>query len=1058
VGDGRVYRPTGRDSLLQGLPVKFARTFKSNVVLLAIWAGALLSACSSDSDGPSLDRDASIVSPDTDAQRDATHTPDTTQTQPDTVSVIDTGRRPPRDGGPAWDWDVDDDNHGLFQLDGVIPPTGPVSGGTRVQLRGRGFDVNTRVFFGSQEMVVRLSGAHLIGKTPPASGPGPVSIRAIAPDGTTRNLTDGFDYTADISVDSIVPRRLPTQGGVEVQIHGNGFASPMGVSFSGRSAARVEVVHETLLRVVVPAHPRGLADLRLTSPSQSVVIEQAVEYYEPLSIERVTPSSGPLAGGQSVTLQGKGFNSATEVYFGQARAQVQSVDAGAGSIRVLTPAASAGLSAVSVKNATDNFRLDDAYFYRANGALRLGALHPNFGPTTGGTEVWLVGYGFDVANLRIRFGATLATVINAGPDHALVRAPAGSVGSVDVVMLSGTNELDRVVNGFDYRAAITIDSLTPTTGSATGNQSVTIKGSGFSGAERVYFGTLSAGFQIISPTEIRATTPAHGAGLVDVVVSANGIEARRKDAYRFTDSLEVWGFSPVRGAIAGGTYVALRGTGFSGLLSVDLGGKAATEVRRLDDNNLYFMTPAQGPGEVTVELTAGDLQARAPYPFVYFNPINTFGGASGAEVLGSVNITVLAMGGSAVANAFVMLSTRSETPYQGLTDANGQLTLSGPGVLGAQTVTATAAGHSTTTLQAIDAENITIFLMPLDGEGGGAAGDPPPFGTISGKIINKGKRANHEGDGVVYDMAIVRTTQAHIQGPVMNPGPGSMVLRDESTYEIRSRVGDIALIGLCGTYNETTDTFTADFMAVERFMNVTNRGTYRVDLECDIALDQTAQVKLINPIYSPQGPDNNIVNIFWNFGFEGVYPSPTRGRGLDSVLEIPGQPSQDGELADISHIVVGGSYTSNFAPYTQTSRTNIADFSEVVALPPLLDVPELVSPHPGGTVVNNRIRFRASGPYYPDFFWVVVRNLQGMPIWQFIVPGTETMVTLPEFPSFAHLPYEQRPEPLAPGPLYLVIYGVRIPNFTYESFSYNDLSAERWEAFSVASWVIQLLP
>ncbi len=1034
--------------------------------IFSFWLGA----CSDDPDPQQQHHDVANPAADVGTE-DTTHDPRDTHDPSDTTTdPTDTGRRPPDGGGDDWDWDTGPDTPGDFQLTEIIPPTGPTSGDTRFQLTGVGLLPGTRVFFGSQEVPVRLSGLALVGRTPPAPGPGPVLVRAIAPDGTTRHLTDGFSYLTTLAVDTITPRRLPTTGGTEIEIHGSGFTHPTGVSFSGHNAAHVQVVSDSLLRVVTPAHPAGPATMRLTTATENLEIPNAVTFYTPLKITRLSPTSGLPAGGQTVTLHGQGFGNlsvqTTRIFFGQNQATIQAIDPANNTLRVTTPAAtSPGLVDVRLEHDHETHLLKNAYLYRTDNSFALSAAHPASGPTTGQTDVWLVGHGFDAANLSILFGSQPATILETSAGHALVRTPATTTaGPVDIIARTGTTERARLSDGFFYQQAAAITHITPTSGPTDGNQTVTITGAGLSHTTQVFFGTLPADFEIISDTQIRATTPPHGAALVDITLHAanttNTLTTTAPDAYRFQAPLQIWGYSPTRGALAGGTFVTVRGTGFSSLddLTITLDGRPATDIHPIDDHNLTFRTPARPrTGSVPVLFRGDGTTLEAPYPFLYFNPIDTFGGASGSEVQGSVNISVLAMGGSPVPDAFVMLSTRSETPYQGTTDANGQLTLSGPDVLGAQTVTATAAGFSSSTVQAVDAENITLFLTPLDGDGGGGFVDPPPYGTISGTIRSVGKRAENGDFDTTFDRSIVQTTQRDLSSPAVYPGTSATV-GDNDHYEIRSRVGDVALIGLCGIYDEPTDTFKAEFMAIKRFLNVTAGAHYHVDLECDIPLDQTARVKLVNPIYAPQGPNNNIVNIFWDFGFEGVFRSPTRARSLDSMLEIPGQPRKTAAIHDMTFTLNGGSYTNTYSPYSQTSRIGVPDLTRVIDMPPLLDVPQLVSPYSGGVITDNTIRFRAVGPYEPDFYWVILRNLDNLPVWQFVMPGNETTVTLPEFPDFSHLSADQRPDPLYPGPLYLVVYGVRIPGFSYDSFSYNDLRSERWEAFSAASWIVYLVP
>jgi hypothetical protein len=65
--------------------------------------------------------------------------------------------------------------------------------------------------------------------------------------------------------------------------------------------------------------------------------------------------------------------------------------------------------------------------------------------------------------------------------------------------------------------------VSPSSGSTSGGQAVTISGSNLDGATAVSFGgTPAASFTVVSPTQITATTLAHTAGTVDVQVTGPG--------------------------------------------------------------------------------------------------------------------------------------------------------------------------------------------------------------------------------------------------------------------------------------------------------------------------------------------------------------------------------------------------------------------------------------------------------------------------------------------------------------------------------------------------------
>jgi len=83
--------------------------------------------------------------------------------------------------------------------------------------------------------------------------------------------------------------------------------------------------------------------------------------------------------------------------------------------------------------------------------------------------------------------------------------------------------------------AATIASLSPATGVAAGNTSVTIKGSGFTPGSTVTFaGTAATTIKVVSDGVITCKTPAHAAGAVDVVVTSDAGAVTKTGGYTYT--------------------------------------------------------------------------------------------------------------------------------------------------------------------------------------------------------------------------------------------------------------------------------------------------------------------------------------------------------------------------------------------------------------------------------------------------------------------------------------------------------------------------------------------
>lgn len=69
-----------------------------------------------------------------------------------------------------------------------------------------------------------------------------------------------------------------------------------------------------------------------------------------------------------------------------------------------------------------------------------------------------------------------------------------------------------------------VSGVSPATGSASGGETITLTGTGFTGATSVNFGTVAAtSFSVVSDTSVTAASPAQGAAQVNVtVITPNG--------------------------------------------------------------------------------------------------------------------------------------------------------------------------------------------------------------------------------------------------------------------------------------------------------------------------------------------------------------------------------------------------------------------------------------------------------------------------------------------------------------------------------------------------------
>ena len=172
-----------------------------------------------------------------------------------------------------------------------------------------------------------------------------------------------------------------------------------------------------------------------------------------------------------------------------------------------------------------------------NTAPLISTISPTSGPTTGGTSVTISGTGF-AAGATVKFGTTSATNVNVvGSTTITAVAPSHASGAVNVVVTNPGGQSATSTNGYSYTTsgtAPTVTGVSPTSGPTAGGTSVTISGTGFAAGATVTFGgTNATGIVVTNSTTITATTPAHAAGAVDVVVTSNGLSGTKASAFTY---------------------------------------------------------------------------------------------------------------------------------------------------------------------------------------------------------------------------------------------------------------------------------------------------------------------------------------------------------------------------------------------------------------------------------------------------------------------------------------------------------------------------------------------
>jgi hypothetical protein len=329
------------------------------------------------------------------------------------------------------------------------------------------------------------------------------------------------------------------------------------------------------------------------------------------AVSSLGTSTGSTAGGTSVTITGTNFTGATAVNFGGVAAPSFTVNSDT-SITAVSPPQAAGTLDITVVTPTGTSAAGsaDQFTYTAAAAPSVTALSLTSGSTAGGIVVNINGSGFTGAT-AVNFGSVAAafTVQSDGWITATVPPQAAGTFDVTVTTPSGTSSTSSA-DQFTYTAATApaVTAVTPASGSTLGGTTVTILGSGFTGASAVNFGSTPAPwFQVQSDGVVLAQAPAGTAGTVDLTVTTPSGTSSTSSADQFTytaaSAPAVTGISPATGTTGGNTAVIVTGSGFTGATAVNFGSVGAPSFVVNSDTQLTVLSPPQGTGTVDITVT-----------------------------------------------------------------------------------------------------------------------------------------------------------------------------------------------------------------------------------------------------------------------------------------------------------------------------------------------------------------------------------------------------------------------------------------------------------------------
>lgn len=239
-------------------------------------------------------------------------------------------------------------------------------------------------------------------------------------------------------------------------------------------------------------------------------------------------------------------------------------------------------------------------------------ISPNQGSTGGGTLVTITGTNLS-GTTAVRFGTKNATgVTNVSPTQVTAVAPSGT-GTVPVTLVTAGGTSNPLA--FFYVGPPFKSSLSATSGSTAGGETITINGIGLSTASQVSFGANTAVPTVVSDSILSVVVPAGAEGSVGVSVTAAG-GTNNGLSYTYVAAPTIVTVSPASGSTSGGTAVTITGTALTTTEQVTFGGNPAP-FSVISSTSVSAVSPPGAAGDVDVVLSNQAGSATATDAFTY---------------------------------------------------------------------------------------------------------------------------------------------------------------------------------------------------------------------------------------------------------------------------------------------------------------------------------------------------------------------------------------------------------------------------------------------------------
>ncbi|ETO78528.1 hypothetical protein F444_06572, partial [Phytophthora nicotianae P1976] len=507
----------------------------------------------------------------------------------------------------------------------ITPVSGPATGGTLMQITGLNLYSSrlTQCCFGDRYHCTQgwlLNATVIECITPPS--PAKLSVTRV---GSQRlpillalngqdfvTLKMQFEYVLDAIIEDVSPTFGDIDGGTMIFLHGRYFRYSTGLECRFDNIRTFATYwNDSTISCEAPPHPIGNTSLSFSLNGQDFTLAASSFTYLRLpSVYTVTPSTGPLAGGYSICINGALFMSTTKTIcqfiqddetFSETIANYESP---AGVSCIVPPGKHSGRGLISLfVNGISAARLQNMEFLYYDDVV-LHRLEPWLCDSSGGCNLVIFGANFRRdAEFECCFGSSELKSTCARAEFLsdtrlnCISPSLNRVGSVEVSIRSYGVEVSSRSLLLEVHHPIVMDKVYPVTGTYRGGTKVIITGWHFMFTPQLSccFDDTQVPATFVNSSMIECSTPYVGIKSTSVRVSMNGQDCLNGGAVQtFTFQLppSILQVTPNSGTRLGGTTVLVHGENF-----------------KVNESTCYF---GSTPATVSEVLSATQMKCTSP--------------------------------------------------------------------------------------------------------------------------------------------------------------------------------------------------------------------------------------------------------------------------------------------------------------------------------------------------------------------------------------------------------------------------------------------------------------